>query len=377
MISETVMDGVGKNIVDLITHLDQDLFELHILHSSQRVDIHFQKAQEMLKGQVHFYEVNHFTRDISLLKDCSAFFHIRKHIKSIQPDIVHCHSSKAGVLGRFAAYTCNIKHIYYTPHAYAIQNMTIGVCKKVIYLTIEKLFAKFFTTTTINVSEGEKQFARDHHIAKAESLKVIYNCIDEKCEVTQNRDTLKESLGLAKDQIVIGCVARIYRQKNPFLFMEIAKRVLVKHPHSVFVWIGDGEQRVQMEQYSAEHNLQKGILLLGFQEEINNYLNMMDLYLSTSLYEGLPYTLIEALRSKLPIVASDVIGNNEIVTQGLNGFLFDLDDIDLAVSCISRLIQDQALRIALGAKAYDYFLNRFSIDKMIASYEALYLQREG
>ena len=372
IISETLMDGVGKHIADLMLNLDKTKYEIHVIHSTKRTDVNFIKAKESLKGQVDFYEIDDFVRKINITKDIKSYFKIKKMIKQIKPGIVHCHSSKAGVIGRLVSCRVKVNRCYYTPHGYAAANTNFSNKKRNIYQLIEKFLAKYFTTMTINVSCGEKQFALDNKIIDDNKSKVIYNGISKICEITKFADELKQEIGLNNEDVIIGYVARIDEGKNPYEFINIAKQVISKNTNVKFIWIGDGRLKQSTQQYINHNGLQDKVLLLGFKQNIIDYLNIMDIYLTTSLYEGLPYTLVEASRASLPIVASNVIGNNEVVESEFNGYLYNSQDVDEAVSKLELLIKNEQLRKELGDNGYELFLKDFTIEKMIKAHEEVY-----
>lgn len=373
LISETMIDGVGKHVIDLIKHLDKKQLEIHVIHSKKRCDDRFRKIIQAYSNQVTFYEVASLTRTIGS-KDVTSFRHIMKLVRTIKPDIVHCHSSKAGVIGRICAKVCGVKQIYYTPHAYASQNAELSKKKRVLYLFIERMLGRMFTSKTIHVSKGEEAFALEHKIMKKNNSLVIYNGISKEATINQNENTLRKKYDLSDDQLIIGYVARLYHQKNPQEFINIAKVLVKQSSEVVFVLVGIGEFEAEIVELIREEELEDNVILTGFQEHIADYYELFDIYLSTALYEGLPYTLIEAMRAGLPAVVSDVTGNNELIINKVNGFLYPVGDIDAAVMALECLIEDHALRANQSCSAIKLFSQEFTLDEMIKKHEVLYLR---
>lgn len=371
IVSETVMDGVGKHIVDVIAHVDKSKYQLMVCHSHERRDYRFNQAMAKYKGCVTFVEIKHLVREISPKQDILAYKELKRQIEAFKPDIVHCHSSKAGVVGRLAAKGSGIKRIYYTPHAYAAQNDRISPKKKWFYIQIEKILGQFFTSLTLNVSEGERDFAVSHGITSRDKSKVIYNCVEDIEVDSHSLEYVRQHLEI-HEPFVVGNVARLSVQKNPELFIEIAKQILKIRDDVCFIWIGQGEKCDEVTTQIQAQGLSDKIRFLGHREMIEAYYEVMTLYLSTALYEGLPYTLVEACRAGIPIVASDVIGNNEVVKAGVNGDLFSLAHPTEAVESILSIIDDDTKRYAMGKKSRETFKNTFSIDKMIEAYHELY-----
>lgn len=367
IIAETVMDGVGKHVVDLIDHLDKDRFECHVIHGTKRLDYRFQKVMDTWQGEVFFYPVDILVRNINLKNDILAYRHIRKLVKMIEPDVVHCHSSKAGVLGRLAAKLGRVKTILYTPHAYAMQAMPTLKAKKLLYWGIELFFARIATTYTINVSCGERDYALAHKLAHSSKHVVIYNALTSDKE-PQGKKPFDPPSGKA----VIGCVSRMFVQKDPFFFLEVARACVLRREDVHFVWVGDGELMQECRQFVADKGIGDHVSLVGYREDIDAWLSVFDVFLSTAAYEGLPYTLVEALRAGLPIVATNVVGNNEVVIHGENGFLFARGDVSDCIGYLDRLIDDEEEAKAISLANQKRFSAFFHIDGMIETIEKLY-----
>jgi glycosyltransferase involved in cell wall biosynthesis len=371
LIAETVMDGVGKHVVDLIDQLNKEKFEIHVLHGTSRTDYRFEDIVKKWSHEVHFYQIESLKREIELSKDFKAFGEIRKAIKSINPELVHCHSSKAGVVGRLAAKTCGVKKVFYTPHAYAMQSQDHWTPKRRFYWLIERFLARFATTSTINVSKGERQFAIDLGIEKPEHFLVVYNALDHNGNADPI-ENLRETLGIGAEHFVVGCVARLYYQKNPFEFLRVAKALCLLREDLHFVWVGTGEMMVDARIWCKDNGILDRFHFVGHQKNVDAYLNIFDVFLATSYYEGLPYTLVEAMRAGCPIVATDVVGNNEVVVNGENGFLYKLGGINEAANKILRLKEDDALRTEMKENSKSRFEELFAIENMIKKIESIY-----
>lgn len=372
LISETMIDGVGKHVIDLIKHLDKKQLDIYVIHSKKRCDDRFRQIIDSYSDQVTFYEVASLSRTIGS-SDVTSFRHIMKLVKAIKPDVVHCHSSKAGVIGRVCAKFLGVKSIYYTPHAYASQNAELSKKKQLFYKYIERVLGRFFTSKIIHVSKGEEAFALDQGIIKKGKSTVIYNGIVVKPIIQEGVESLQKTYGLSEEQLVIGYVARLYHQKNPHEFIDIATAIIESHANVVFMLVGIGEFESEIKDIIEERKLENHVILAGFQENIADYYELFDIYLSTALYEGLPYTLIEAMRAGLPAVVSNVTGNNELILNKKNGFLYPVGDIDAAVMALESLIENKAIRISQSSSASNLFTQEFTLDQMIRKHETLYL----
>lgn len=372
IISEALGGGVRRHIIDLLENLDKNKFEIYFIFSLDRADeIIKEKIYDIRDLGINLIEVESLKRNIGI-NDIIAYKNIYTLLKKIKPDIVHCHSSKAGVLGRLAAKVLRIKQVYYTPHAYYFQNPELSNVKKRAYALIESILSKYFTTMTINVSNGEKEIALKYKLDKKEKFCVIYNGIEKSTKTKEKSIDILREFNIKKDDIVIGVIARLSSQKDPHTFIDIAKKVCRVNDKIKFVYVGDGDLYNEISSRIYEENIDNTILT-GFRSNIEDFLNTFDIFLTTALYEGMPYSLIEALRAGLPIVATDVIGNNEIVMENINGYLFETKKVDDAAKIILEIINLNKI-CNMSIQSLLYYEKMFSIDNMIKNYESLYLK---
>lgn len=374
IICEALGGGVRRHIIDLLRNLDKKKLKIYFIYNLDRADkIMLQEINNLIEEkEIELIEVSGFNRNISI-KDISAFYKVYNHLRIIKPDIVHCHSSKAGVLGRIAAKLLNVKQIYYTPHAYYFQSPGVSGLKKIIYIKIEKFLSKFATTKTINVSKGERDLAIEY-LGDTNKNIVIYNGIEKNFEL--NDDDIKKIKHryCINDEYIISNVARVDEQKNPKKFIEIAKEISEKYESCKFIYAGDGELLEECRKLVKNYKLQDRILFIGFCENTYELMKISDICLSTSRYEGLPYSLIETCQAGVPIVATNVTGNNEIIEHLKNGFLFEQDNIKEAVEIILNLINNKYKMNGLKQSSLKIFNDRFRLDNMIEEYQNLYLK---
>ncbi|WP_242318723.1 glycosyltransferase family 4 protein [Bacillus cereus group sp. BfR-BA-01349] len=365
-ICEALGGGVRRHLVDVLSNLDLNKYEVHVIHGTQRVDDVFLSAKNnLMRKGLYFYEVTEMVRELSLKNDIGATKLIIKMLREIKPQIVHCHSSKAGAIGRIAAKICGVKQVYYTPHAYVFQNPNLSAKKKFIYKNVEKLLGSL-TTKVLHVSKGEEGFALGHKVISLNKSMVVYNGISS--PPTDSKFPLKD----CKEKLVVGTIARMDYQKNPWLFIRIAEQVIKENQNVEFVYIGDGEYFKEVSDYVKRNNLSEFIKLKGFHSNPDIELICFDIFLSTSLYEGMPYSLIEALSYKKPIIATDIVGNNEIVVDDYNGYLFDKDNAREGTQKILEIIKDYSLYDRLSKNGFRTFEEHFTIEKMLSSIEELY-----
>ena len=214
------------------------------------------------------------------------------------------------------------------------------------------------------------KLAIDYKLDKEDKFTLIYNGIPE--VQLESKEDIRKKLGFAADRYLVGVTARCAEQKDPMAWLKIADQIITKRCDVDFVYIGDGPLLPDMQKWVKEKKLENRIKLLGFRLDASQIVGMFDIYLSTALYEGLPYSMIEAMRAGVPIVATDVVGNNEIVESGENGYLFALNRIDIVMEYIMKLM-DQTGNANIKSK--EFFLIKFSLAKMMKDLEVVYCEQ--
>lgn len=365
-VAEAMLGGIRQHVFDIIRYLDKDKFVIWLIYSDLRADHGFFDEKDEIGTFCNMIRCNTMTRGLGI-QDIKAYREICKHIKAISPDIVHCHSSKAGIVGRMVAKNCNIKKIYYTPNAYAFQSPELSTIKRKIYIYAERFLSKKATTKTINVSKGEMELALKYKLDKPEKFELIYNGI---AQISlERKEKIREKMGLQCSNYIVGVTARCAEQKDPMTWLKIAESVVKQVEQVDFVYIGDGPMQSQMEQWINERKLNNRIHMLGFKSDASAIVGMFDIYLSTALYEGLPYSMLEAMRAGVPIIASDTVGNNEIVNDGVNGFLFPLGDSQKAVVQIMNQLTHFPISSDMVTQE---FSSKFKLDVMLKKLDVLY-----
>lgn len=316
--------------------------ETYIIYSNNRNEVTSQQILNDFPANINMICLG-MEKDLKPIKDIKASFKIAKTLKQIQPDIIHLHSSKAGVIGRIAAFlNFKRKNIYYTPHGYSFLKLDISPLKRKIFYTIEKLSQLVLGGTTIACGDTEYTIAQ-----KIGKSALVRNGIDIKNLLNHFTPPQPKD----SNRLKIGTIGRIMPQKNPKLFNQIAELF----PQYDFIWIGDGDQKHLLEA--------KNIKITGWLNNSNDlftHLNDINLYIQTSLWEGLPIAILEAMAFHKPIIATNVIGNKDVVIPNYNGFLFDEAD-DLKE--ILPLFENQNLITELGNNAYNDCNSKYNWDK--------------
>lgn len=307
--------------------------------------------KEYFCNNIRFIEIKSFTRSINFIKDFNAFCEIKKIIKEENPDIIHLHSSKAGFIGRFAANGNKIKMLY-NPHGFSFFMKNSSKLKRKIYWFIEKI-ASYRKCIIIGCSKGEYE----------EALKLTKNaiCINNGINLTDLQKEIKYMNTVKTDfnNLKICTLGRIDYQKNPYLFNEIAK----SFPQFKFTWIGDG--------YLKEILNSPNIKVTGWKErkEVLNMLNENDVFILTSLWEGMPISLLEALFMKKLCIVNNCIGNNNVINNK-NGLLCNnLEDFQKAISDVYNGKIETEILISQG---FEDVKNIYNVENMVSEYKKVY-----
>lgn len=260
-------------------------------------------------------------REISAAKDLKAVLKIRKIIKKENPDVLYCHSSMAGAIGRIAAMGLGCKVIY-NPHGWSF-DMAVSSEKKMLYRFTEKILA-ITTDKIVTISEYEKRIALKNKICNENKIEVILNGIDlDKCKSVKVEKT---ELGYKEKDFIIGCAARLSEQKDPLLFADAAGYIAKKHPDARFIWVGDGELRENFITALKKNNVFDKTTITGWVNNPYDYISVFDVAVLFSKWEGFGLCLAEYLALGKPVAAANVGAVSEIIQDGVCGRLLECRD---------------------------------------------------
>ena len=292
-----------------------------------------------------------------------------KIVKDRNISIIHAHSTFCGIQAIILKRINPHLKIIFTPHAYYSQKPNLSLTKKKIVVTFERMIANI-SRNIIHVSESEELHAIDNNIISNNDSKsiVIYNgvpnpIVEKKNDVTSDK------------RIRIGSLSRLNDQKNPIRYLELARAIQEKSKKNNFEFYygGDGPLKESMERYIRENNMENYFFLLGninYENIEKQFFNKIDIYMSTAKYEGLPYSVIEALSYKKPVILSNVIGHRELYMN--NGIIFDLENHNSnIVSEIINIFEKNDLS-TFSKNSYFHFLSHFEIINNISLIDKVY-----
>jgi glycosyltransferase involved in cell wall biosynthesis len=315
----------------------------------------------MSAGAYRHVYIPEMVREISPLKDLVAFWKLYRLIRRERPDVVHAASSKAGVLGRAAAWLAGVPRIYYSPHGYSFLQTDVGALGRKLFWYIEKSVS--WIGNIVAGSDGEEALARrlswGREVFQVRNLFVM--------ETPPPRSRRQDGL------VVVGAVGRLTPARNPEAFIRLAERVTKEHPEARFVWLGGGEMEDEFRREVARRGLQDKLEIAGHipRESLLRKFVDLDIFVHFSRWEGgAPIALHEAMCLGLPVVASDIAGNVDLVVPETTGFL--AADEDELLRHVSRLVASPELRARFGRNGRARLEQVASLERSVKAIERLY-----
>lgn len=330
-------------------------------------------APEADRGQ--FLVLPELVRPVHPLLDFLALRRLEKILRAQQPDIVHTHSGKAGILGRLAARRAGVPVIIHTIHGPSFGRFQNAVANA-LFLAAEKIAARA-TTHFIVVAEAMKTQYLAAGIGRPEQYTKIFSGFAlEPFLAAVNDEKLRKKLGLAPDDFVVGKIARLFKLKGHDDLFAAAPLILRQNPKIKFLLVGDGPWRERFEKLAGAQGWRNHFVFTGLVPpgEIPQYLGLMDALVHLSRREGLPRALPQALAAGKPVVAYDCDGAGEVCLEGQTGFLVRPGDWTALAEKILRLAADADLRRRLGASGRQFVRNHFAVENMTEAIYNLYLK---
>ena len=312
-------------------------------------------------------------RRIHAVSDVLAFLHLVMLLRRVKPAIVHTHSSKAGILGRWAAWCARVPVIVHTVHGFGI-TPDQPLWMQRLFIMLERITgwmtAHWITVADVDAGKGRRWGLFDRNVS---TIRPGIDPSPFRRPLTHDaRRDLRKELGIGSGENLIGTVACLKPQKAPEDVIAVARLVCARMPGARFVLIGDGELRRPIEGLIKRHGLQDKVRLAGWRRDIPHVMQCLDLLLLTSRWEGLPRVMLEAASAGLPIVATRVGGVEEAVVRRDRVRLYEARDIDGLAAGIEALLST-CEESAPHEAGHEYLLPKeFHIEEMVKQYQSLY-----
>ena len=370
IITKLAIGGAQENTIYNVEHLNRQLSTFsEIACGPLEKDVGNLEVLAESKG-INLVKISGMTNDIHPLANIRAFYQLYVYLKKNKFDIVHTHSSVAGIIGRITARLAKTPIVIHTVHGWGIRD-DMSVLKKKIYINLERICEKF-TDKLIAVSKFNVDKGLKYGIGKASKYIVIHSGIDiGRYSRRFNIAKKKQELGISEDARVIGTVGRLDIQKNPLDFVRMAKIITNDFPNCVFVIVGDGPLRKQTKEFIGENKLEMNFRLLGFRDDVEEIIPCFDIFVLSSLWEGLPRVFLQAMAAKKPIVATDVDGAPEAIINGNNGFIVETKKPGEMAKKAIYLLSHPKKADAMGKNGFE-MVHKFSLNKMLQDIDNLY-----
>lgn len=352
--------GVETYIKQVAQHIDRQRFEIMVAGCEPSLqNFCFIKS-------IPYFDVK-MSRGFNPFLDIKSVFSLRKLIKKTKPDFVHLHSSKAGFVGRIAAKTARCKSLF-TPHG--VSYLSFTGFKRMAFFMLE-MIGKKFTYKVLAISHSEANRLVHEIGIKEELIYVIPNSLTS-AGLPAN---IPNTLGVLEGTFKVGTIGRLTPQKNPLLFIDIANDIIKNFPNVHFYFLGAGfhdHLRDEVEQMIKQLGIESNCHLIDKGDHIVaiNFLRQLNVFLLPSVFEGLPYSLLEAMREGVPCVVSKCDGNNDVINNNDNGFACMTRNEYFDV--ISNLIRDPATATAIGERGRAYVEKKHNVRTNMQLLEAIY-----
>ncbi|MCK5596572.1 MAG: glycosyltransferase family 4 protein, partial [Candidatus Eisenbacteria sp.] len=371
LITRLIVGGAQENTIASVERVDPERYDSQLWIGPQTGSEGSLLADARSRGIVVRVLPN-LVREINPRRDALALVQLVRLLRRERFDIVHTHSSKAGILGRLAAKVAGVPHIVHTVHGWGFHDRMNPLLKNT-YVTLEKMLQPW-TRPLISVSNKTTRVGLDEGIGRPGAYRLIRSGIPllRFFPDPKRGSEVRERLGLSADDIVVGSVGRLSPQKNPRDFVRVAELLSRGRENLRFVYVGDGPMRTEIERTLDSVGLSDRVLLLGIRDDVPDLLRAMDVFILTSLWEGLPRVVLQALATGVPVVAYDTAGIEEAVSEGKNGHLVAPGDVDGMLERLAPIVDDPDLRRRLSMAASGEFDASFTEDTMIRDLEDLY-----
>lgn len=354
--------GTGNQVAAICNGLDHERFEVGLVYAV-RPGADAGAFRACAKGAAKAFHVEHMVRQVSPASDLRAFRALLELFRKERPDVVHAHSSKAGVLARWAALAAGVPRIFYTPHGYGFLQDDHSAPKRALYRAAEALSS--WIGTIVAVSPSEAALAK--RLAWGKTVETV-------CDPFLG--AWPPAPGPAPHEgTLVGACGRLTRARNPEAFVKLAQRLTDSRNGLKCVWIGGGGDEAGIRRDMDNMNLFGRMELTGWLEPLKarEELSKLDVFVHYSRWDGLPNAVLEAMAYGLPVVAADVPGARDAVVHGETGFVVrtEVELLELTL----KLVDDPALRRRLGEAGRKRVASEFRLETALRRLEDLYAGR--
>ena len=366
LITRLELGGAQQIALFCVEHLDRTRFRVGLWAGEG--GILDARAREIGAADVRI--LPWLVHPIAPVRDVAAVMRLASMLRDV--DLLHTHSSKAGMLGRAAARLAGVPGVVHTVHGWSFNDAQPEATRR-LYVEAERAAARV-TDRIVCVAQSDRDRGLASGIGHASQYRIVRAGIDPSLYVAPPgaREGLRAAIGAAPEDVVVGSIANFKPQKGPLDFVEAARLARLRDRRLRFVFAGDGELRAAVERAIAGADLGGAVHLLGWRDDVPELLAAMDIFLLTSLFEGLPRVVLQAMAASVPVVATDTGGVSEVVVDGETGLLVPPGNPAAAAEAIVALAHDAETRRKFAAAARYRLGDEFDIRRMVRDLEDLY-----
>ncbi|MBF0236255.1 MAG: glycosyltransferase [SAR324 cluster bacterium] len=356
--------GTETQLLELVRGLDKTRFEPHVLCLKEKGRTAQAIEQIGIPVELVWNEIPGVPKTLMRVMQT---LQLSKTIKRISPDMVQTFLLTANIFGTVAAKLAGVPRIIASERSVINTDSEDKPARNVVFRFVSRWIDSIF---------GNSKMVEDYLIQQAgipsHKVSCIYNGIAaEKFDVSPV-SVLRQELGLESDTKLIGMIARLVPQKNYTMLIEAAVQIHQEFSDFRVLIIGEGNQRAELEQLIRDKGLEQTVILLGNRDDVPSILKSLDIFVLTSRYEGLPNVVMEAMCAGLPVVATNAGGTGELVVHGKTGFLVSVDDLQMFVAFVRKLLRNDVLAKEMGESGMKHMQQNFSTAKMVSELERLY-----
>ena len=380
VITQSELGGAQRFLQTLTTRLDKDRYDILVAAGPTSHRTNYELLEQLEQEEIAVKRLKHLQREINPFSDIGAVFELRKIIKEFKPDTLFLLSSKAGFIGSLASKlkTQNPKlKVVYRIGGWSF-NDPLPARKRRLWIILEWLSARWKDVIIVN-SKHDLEQAHKLKIKPREKIVLVYNGLDvykmdllpkEEAQLKLYEKAARQSGKVFHAKKIIGTIANFYPPKGLKHLIETVE-YFKNNDDIVFIVIGDGQERAELENLIGQKGLQKRVLLLGQVPNAHRLLSAFNIFVLPSVKEGFPWAVIEAMAAKLPVIATRVGAIPEIIENGKNGFIVEPARPEQIAGKIQELLSNNHLRQEMGIQAHQTVLFKFELDKMVEQIEKL------
>ncbi|HER24672.1 MAG TPA: glycosyltransferase family 1 protein [Candidatus Atribacteria bacterium] len=378
LIARMISGGADENTLFTVKGLNKELYEIDLICGEESDEGILRK---IIDEKIHIIQLKGLKWKLNFWYDPIVLIKLIQLMRKNHYDIVHTHTTKAGILGRIAARIAGVSIIVHGLHGSTFEAFNSGLLNRLLFL-FERLTGGF-TDAYISVSRVLSEKYIEKGIGKKENYHTVYSGmhLEKFYGVREKIDYRKKrrELGISLDDFVIGNVARLETRKGHQFLLDVFKNITEKEKkeegkedQAKLLIIGEGNKREYLEDYVKKLNLESKVIFTGYRKDVEELMAVMDIFALTSLREGLPRVIVQAAAVGIPSIAFNVDGVSEVIKDNYNGFLVEAKDLKHLENGIRQYMNNKDLVLLHGRNGRELIENKWSIKGMVERTDQIY-----